>query len=634
MSNPTSMLTLHALLSDNAVLQRGQPIALRGHAKPGAQVAVHFDGETASVTADANGYWQAKLRPRDASGPHTLAVESDNTRLERKGIYLGEVWLGSGQSNMDWPLASADDAVAEIHGARFPELHLFKVPQRPSLQPETDVAAEWKVCSPETVKEFSAVLYHFGRRLLPEVGCHIGLIHSAWGGSCALPWTPRAAIEREPTLAHAIEQINNTREIAPPAPMVQHPDTGNTGEAKGWARMDCPDAAWPTLPIPCYWQHHGLHFNGAVWFRREVKIPAEWAGRDLTLSLGIVDDFDTTYFNGEFIGGIGAENPAAWRTPRFHNVPGRLVKAGRANIAVRVYDWFGEGGMVGPAGAMRIFPKDETTLALSLAGDWRFQIERAIPLPTASGQAEGHTIASALFNGMIAPLTGFPLRGFLWYQGESDAARAALYPTIQKVLIEGWRTAWRDAALPFYLVQLAPYRQDSPFADDEWPELREAQALTAAAVPQTDYIVTLDCGDPYDIHPGDKRTVGRRLAALALANTYQRPLPHCGPRYLRHEIAGDVIRVEFSHYEPNLRTSDGGALRGFSIAGEDKQFLPAEAVIEGVDTVVVRHPKLKKPVAVRYAWCAAPVTNLENASSLPAAPFRTDTWPRVTEGRK
>jgi sialate O-acetylesterase len=484
------------------------------------------------------------------------------------------------------------------------------------------------------VNDFSAVLYHFGRRLLPELNCHIGLIHSAWGGTDALPWTPRAAIEAEPALSHAVEQIKNTHEIAPPAPMVQHPDTGNTGEAKGWAKADCNDADWPTLPIPSYWQHYGLHFNGAVWFRREVDIPPAWTGRELMLSLGVIDDFDATYFNGVAVGGMNSEHANAWCTPRYYTVPAALVKAGRASLAVRVYDWFGQGGMVGPAAAIQLHPKDDPVQAIPLAGNWRYQIERAIPLPSASGKAEGHTVASALFNGMIAPLTGFHVRGFLWSQGENDTGRAALYSTILSTLIQGWRAAWQDGSLPFYLVQLAPFQPNSAFGDDEWAELREAQATVAGTVPRTDYISTLDCGDPYDIHPADKRTVGCRLATLALADTYGKQLPHRGPRYLRHRVMGSAIRVEFDQADCPLRSSDGGPVTGFALAGENGPFLSAQALIEGPNAVVLSHPDIAAPAAVRYAWCAAPVANLENIHRLPAAPFRTDNRPRVTEGRK
>jgi sialate O-acetylesterase len=315
-------------------------------------------------------------------------------------------------------------------------------------------------------------------------------------------------------------------------------------------------------------------------------------------------------------------------------VPAELVKAGRASIAVRVYDWFGQGGMIGPATAMRIHPKDNPTHSISLAGEWCYQIERAIPLPSASGKAEGHTVAAALFNGMIAPLAGFPLRGFLWYQGENDTCRAALYATILGTLIKGWRSAWRDETLPFYLVQLAPFQPGTAFGDDEWAELREAQAAVATTVPHTDFIPTLDCGDPHDIHPGDKRTVGRRLAALALADTYGKALPSRHPRYLRHSVTGNSIRVEFTPSDCPLRSRDGGHLTGFTIAGGDTEFLPAHALIDGANAVVVRHPEIDAPVAARYAWCAAPVANLENFHGLPASPFRTDTRPRVTEGRK
>lgn len=629
-----SLLTLHSLFTDHAVLQRNQPIPVRGTARPGAEVTVEFDQEIITITTDQSGQWLATFNARSASGPHTLLVSCDEAQRACSGIYIGEVWLGSGQSNMDWPLAQTSDAVAEIFGARFPEIHFFKIPQNPHLKPQSDIATHWTPCTPDTARNFSGVLYHFARRLLPEIHCHIGLIHSAWGGTDALPWTPRAAIELEPKLAHALEHLETVHEIAPPVTAKAHPDTGNTGEAKGWALASCPDEEWPILPLPCLWQQQGLLFNGAVWFRRTIEIPSAWAGHELTLSLGVIDDFDTTYFNGAPVGAIGKENLDAYRTPRIYTIPAHLVQAGRAIIAVRVYDHMGEGGMIGPKGSMVLCQKNDFTQQIPLAGDWRYQVERAIPLPCASGQASGEKVPSALYNGMISPLAGFPLRGFLWYQGENDIVRASLYSTILTALIQGWRTAWGQPALPFYLVQLPNYQTPPPWCDDEWVELREAQAEVTGRVPSADYVTTLDCGDALDIHPPDKRTVGRRLAEIALANDYGIPTPHRGPRYHQHQINGDTIQIDFIHFEPLLRSSDGAPVRGFTIAGEDQKFISAEAVITGPNTIAVRHASIPTPVAVRYAWCAAPLVNLQSGNGMPTAPFRTDTWPRFTEGRK
>ena len=631
------MLTLHALLSDNAVLQRGQPLRIHGTADAGAPVAVAFAGDRRETRADAQGAWAVTFGARDAGGPCELRVRCGTDELVRRDLYVGDVWVCSGQSNMDWPLAQSSEAEAELFGARFPELHLCMVPRRPSLQPESDLDTRWMLCTPQNAQLFSAVSYHFARRLLPELGCHIGLIHCAWGGTDALPWTPRAAIAAEPTLADALQRLDGVRAFAPAAQLVAHPDTGNEGEGHGWAEPACDDAAWPVMDLPCYWQQRGLAFNGAVWFRRTVMIPLAWAGRSLRLHLGVIDDFDTTYFNGAQIGAIGPEHCAAWCAQRSYMIAPAQAQSGRAVIAVRVFDHMGEGGIIGPAPVMHLCVADDPAQSLMLAGPWRYQVERAIPLPPTmdpvSGVAEGHAIATGLFNGMIAPLTRFPVRGFLWYQGENDTCRAYAYQRILPALIRGWRLAWGREDLQFYIVQLPGYRPPSPAADDEWPELRDAQALTTARVPHVDYVVTLDCGDYYDIHPRNKRTVGDRLARLALVQVYSQTVPHRGPRYLRHAVEGSSIRVWFAHTEPQLRTADGCPPRGFTIAGADQQFHPATVTIDA-DMVCVACPAVPAPVAVRYAWCAAPVVNLQNADSLPAAPFRTDDWPYVTAGRR
>ena len=619
------MLRLHSLLTEHAVLQRDEPITICGTAASGASIQIIFDGESAAATADDAGDWSLQLSARPAGGPFRLEVRSDNESLLREDLQIGEVWFCSGQSNMEWPLEQSDASEAEIFGARFPELRLFHVPKLVSLTPNTDFGQgwtlSWQVCTPQSARTFSAVAYHFGRRLLPEVGCAIGLISSAWGGTMALPWTPREALEEDPLLGKQLNALDDIKVLQQPIAQERHIDTGNEGDALGWAALDLPTNDWETMAMPCLWQSTGLNINGAVWFRREIEIPESWSGKALSLNLGIVDDYDTSYFNGQPIGGIGPENPVAWSTHRRYSIPAELVNPGRAVIAVRVFDAAGDGGMTGPAFQMNFAPEKEPQNGQSLAGDWQYKVERAIPKPAPS-TLEAHCLPTVLFNAMVAPCTHFPVRGFLWYQGESDVGRAGIYGHILTTMIHGWREAWGGNDRPFYLVQLANFGVDGPVDNENWAALREAQTEVATTVPECDFCVILDCGDPYDIHPMDKRTVGHRLASLALANIYNKSTPSSGPRFLRNQLEENRVRLLFTHADVGLRSHDAGPVHGFEIAGADGAFHPASVAIEN-ESLVVSSPKVSTPSEVRYAWAAAPVGNLENGFGLPAGPFRT-----------
>ena len=631
------MPALAALCSDHAVLQRDRPLRLHGSATPGAEVTVRFAGHTATTRADDGGRWEAALPALPAGGPHVLEAADATGTVTARNLHVGEVWLCGGQSNMEWSLAQSGSSETEVHGAQFPAIHLFRVPRRPSLQAETDVAAHWTPCTPETARDFSAVAYHFARRLLPDLpGVHVGLIQAAWGGSLALPWMPRTAVAAEPRFASALRLADAVRRFGSPGLPAPCVDTGLAPEASAWSEPAHDDAAWPTMTLPALWQDCGLDFNGAVWFRRTVAIPPAWSGRALVLELGKVDDHDQTFFNGERVGGIGVENPNAWNTPRRYPVPAALVRPGAACLALRVFDHFGKGGVVGPAPRMRLSPADDPESEIPLAGPWRYRVERAIPLPPPRPEdaalGDPTQTATVLWNGMLAPLAGFPLRGFLWYQGESDEPRAHLYRTILPALIRSWRAAWRDDSLPFYLVQLPPFRVPHATGPHCRPELREAQIMATEAEPDVELIVTLDCGDPHDNHPADKRTVGHRLAHVALARDYGIATPWRGPRLAEIEQRPRGVRLTFAQAAGGLRSRDGAPLREFEIASGSGQFVAAVAEVEGA-TVFVRAPEtLSPPFAVRHAWSDAPAANLENAAGLPAAPFRTDDRPGATVG--
>jgi sialate O-acetylesterase len=403
-------------------------------------------------------------------------------------------------------------------------------------------------------------------------------------------------------------------------------DPENTGLAQGWAKPDFDDSAWRPMPLPVLWQTRGLEFNGTIWFRRAIEVPAAWAGHDLALNLGAIDDFDRTYFNGQPVGATGAETTGAYQVRRRYVVPGKLVHPGRNVIAVRVFDRFGQGGWSGPARLMAAGPTDAEG-GLPLAGDWRYAVEHEIPLvsgdvyqtaPAVPPGISTQSNAATLFNGMIAPLVPYGIRGAIWYQGEANVDEAASYRARFTAMIRDWRARWGEGDFPFFFVQLASFR-----ATPGWPLLREAQAQTLIE-PATGMAVTLDIGNPTDIHPRNKQDVGHRLALLARAQVYGEPsLETAGPTLERTEVRGKEVRVHLSH-AGGLRARGGAAVvTGFALAGADGVYHPAAARIDG-SGVIVSSDAVPAPHTVRYAWADCPTANLENAAGLPAAPFRTD----------
>jgi sialate O-acetylesterase len=641
-----------SLIGDNMLVQQGRRVRFWGTARPGERVTVRLAGRAASATADGRGRWQTFLGPFRAGGPHVLTVAGSNT-LSFRNVLVGEVWVCSGQSNMEWPLAQAEGGAEAAAQASHPEIRLFTVEKKSSAELLEDVRGRWVVATPEQALQFSAVGYYFGRELHRRLGVPVGLIHASWGGTPAEAWTSREALASRPEFAPILERYEKElrdlpqlrrdyeRRLAEWERRYVVADEGNRGEGLGYADPARDRAGWLRMRLPQLWESAGLNLDGVVWFRREVEVPPSWAGRDLILSLGPIDDFDITYFNGERVGATGAETPEAYKSPRRYKIPGPLVKSGVNVVAVRVHDRLGGGGFGGAAEAMTLAPEGGPAAGgLALAGEWDYKPEAAAepkrldysdypgPRPGPANQNN----PSVLYNAMLAPLTLYAVRGAIWYQGESNAGRAYQYRTLFPAMIRDWRAAWGQGDFPFYFVQLANWKarqQDS--IDSEWAELREAQFLTLRNVPRAGMAVAVDIGDPDDIHPRNKLDVGLRLARWALADAYGRRIVPSGPLYLSHAIEGDSVRVRFEH-AGGLKTSDGRAPSGFAVAGADRKFVPAEARIEG-GAIIVRSRDVPNPVAVRYAWADNPEVNLYNAAGLPASPFRTDDWPGLTAGR-
>ena len=637
---------LPAIIGDNMVLQQGMKVRIWGSANAGEHVTVTFEKKSVSTVADAQGRWQVWIGPLKAGGPSELTVNG----VIIKNVLVGEVWLCSGQSNMEWPLINTVGGAETVAKANHPEIRLFTVEHQIAGTPLDDVKGHWVVTTPDDAAHFSAVGYFFGRELYQHLKVPIGLINSSWGGTPAEAWTSNDALTSSPELKPILDKYESSLNVAPQAmndyarALAQweeknlYIDPGNKGEALGYADPAASTTDWAKMDLPKQFESAGLLIDGAVWFRKEVELPESWSGKDLVLRFTPIDDHDVTYFNGRKIGATGRETPNSYMVLRRYVVPGTLVHAGRNVIAVRVFDSAGEGGF-SRGGAMSIEPAvNGDTEAISLRGVWDYKVELALEpkrpdwgtRPEAVGTSNQNS-PSVLYNAMIAPLVPFAIRGVIWYQGESNAGRAYQYRTLFPVMIRNWRSAW-GREFPFYFVQLANWHASKAEPDEsDWAELREAQMMTLRE-PQTGMAVTIDIGDENDIHPRNKLDVGRRLAAWALSGTYRQNVIPSGPLFDHFKIDGDKVRIRFKH-GAGLKTSDGGPVKGFAIAGEDRRFVWADARIEG-DTVIVSSPKVVKPVAVRYGWADNPIANLYNKADLPASPFRTDDWPGVTATRR
>jgi sialate O-acetylesterase len=636
-----------ALIGDHMVVQQGRPVQLWGTAAAGESVHASMAGAEATATADEKGNWSVTLPAMKAGGPHTLSIRGTNA-LTFNDVWAGEVWVASGQSNMEFPLSRAIGG-NEAAAAGCPGLRLFTVTKATAAQPKADVDGAWQACDAAAAEGFSAVAFFFGQELQRALNTPVGLIHSSWGGTPAEAWTPRAALLGKESLKPLVDafdaaiadsagQADIARKIAEWEARNFHQDTGNAGLEQGFAKADAPAAGWSKMNLPQFWETAGLQIDGAVWFRRDVDVPAGWTGHELALSLGPIDDFDTTYWNGEPIGATGAETPQYWTAPRGYTVPARLVKAGRNVLAVRVFDHYGNGGFGGSPSQMNVAGAGGGP-AMSLAGTWDYRVERALPPAVADYStrpggfsADDPNSPTVLWNAMMEPLTRFPLAGAIWYQGEANAGRAYQYRTLFPTMIAAWREAWALPDLPFLFVQLANFNPlaTSP-GESDWAELREAQTMTLQ-VPHTGMATILDIGEADDIHPRNKKDVGLRLALQALKGVYGRDVVASGPTCASAAREGGAMRIRFRDVGAGLLSADGGAPKGFAIAGADRKWHWADGRIDG-ESVVVSSADVPEPVAVRYGWADNPPNTLRNAAGLPAAPFRTDDWPGITGPR-
>lgn len=622
---------LHPLFGDHVVLQRDTAVPVWGWTQPGAKVTVTFAGQTRTAVAGADGKWLVKLKSMRASAePRTLTVTStaDQATETIHDVLVGDVWLCSGQSNMEMGMLLTR-ATNDIDTANFPNIRLLTVPHGVALEPQSIIKCSWLPCSPETLSQgqwegFSAVAFYFGRELHQELGVPIGLIQSAWGGTLAEAWTSAAALT---TMDDFKDSVASVRARAQAGKNLSYSEIYDQwysqheeGSKQGWEKIAANVGDWKIVTMPQPFSRIGLgSFDGTAWFRREFTVPENWPGADAKLALGQIDDEDTTWINGVEVG-------QTHRVDRDRNyaVPAGIIKPGTNVIAIRVLDTIGEGGLLAPTGQMRLTVG--TDASISLDGDWK--MKATLPFsnqnaPPPANDSNNPNVVTYLFNGMIAPLLPYAIKGAIWYQGEANADHAAQYRRLLPTMIHDWRNHFGEGNFPFYIVQLANYQAtNAEPRNHPWAELREAQAMTAKNVPHSGLALAIDVGDAKDIHPKDKHTVGHRLALIALAKDYGRKMGYSGPTYRSLKVTGNQVRLKFDHAQGGL-VAKGGPLTGFAVAGADGKFVWAKAEIDG-DSVVLSASGISQPVAVRYAWDVNPMCNLYNHAGLPAVPFRTD----------
>jgi len=623
-------VTLPPIFNCNMVLQQGIPIPVWGWASPGEKVTVTLDKNVATTRTGKNGKWRVNLPKMNSGGPYMMTVKGKD--LQTFGnVMIGEVWICSGQSNMEFKVSSAKNAASEIAASRNSNIRFFNVKKRVAQKPKENLEeGEWLECSPQTVSDCSAVAYFFGKNLNEQLKVPIGLIHTSWGGTVAETWISSESIQHDPDFTEKFNALQTTDlenyEASMKEKIIQmvgeFPLKDN-GNKLGFNQSGFDDTTWKMIKAPMFWEEQGYSgLDGIAWYRKTFELTKEQAASDVVLSLGKIDDNDICWLNGVEVG-----ETKDYDKERKYKVPASVLKEGRNQIAVKVTDNGGDGGIYGDAAELFI---QSGNSKISLAGDWRFKFSEINSHLTNIGPNDYPTL---LFNGMINPIVPYGIKGAIWYQGESNASRAQQYKRVFPNLIRDWRSKWGEGDFPFLFVQLANFKKPDPEpGESEWAELREAQTQTLQ-LDNTGMATIIDAGDADNIHPTDKQTVGYRLSLAARKVAYGETLVYTGPTYKEMKIEKNNIFITFDHVGKGLKINDKyGYTNGFTIAPKDGAFKWAKATIVNSNTVMVTSKEVGNPAEVRYGWADNPDDlNLYNSEGLPANPFRTDTRPGKTK---
>ncbi len=611
------------MFGDNMVLQRGKPNPIWGWAEPGTKVDVQAGDSKTSATAGADGRWEALLQTLPTGGPYTLTI-SGSQKLSFTNVLVGDIWLCGGQSNMEQALNQSEGGEQAVQAANHPEIRLFNVAHTPGYAPKELTRGTWKVCTPRSVTEeggVSAVGYYFALKIRAETNVPIGLIKDCWGGTPAESWAGAETLRRLKDFDVALDEIERLHSKGVPehGNFITHwYEEYDLGQRENWFAPGFDDSGWKTVILTNAFRELGVPDAPSVcYFRRHIVLPDPLPSGSARILLGIVERMDTVQVNGRFVGA------SAWvENPRNYNVPQNVLKPGTNTIVLRILKTRKDGGFQSGPDSLKLVVGDKE---IPLTDEWkgRVSVDARPPHPLPAGYENWPTMPTVLYNGMILPVAPLAIAGAIWYQGESNVGRAQQYRKLLSAVIGDWRQAFRDQNMPFYIVSLAGFtqRRDVP-GDDGWAELREAQAGVASSVHNSGLAVTIDIGDPADIHPRNKKDVGERLALIALANHYGRKVVFSGPTFASAEKIPGALKLRFKHTDGGLVVK-GDKLGEFSIAGKDRKWFWAEARIEG-DSVIVSSPQVPEPEHARYAWQGYPLATLYNGAGLPAVPFRTD----------
>ena len=597
---------LPKLVSDKMVLQRDTDLKIWGWADAGEKVTVRLQGNYYETEADKNGNWEVTLPPQQAGGPYLLEVNE----IVIRDVLVGDVWLCSGQSNQETPIHRLTEMFPEINVSNNHMIRHYKVPTqdiKETLAEEIAGNAVWHSGVASEVMNWTALAYFYAQEAYAKTKVPQGMLVSSLGGSAIESWVSQEHLKEFPRLVldkEALEQMNQASK--------------DQGEGK-WNQLNWDDSDWKTMQMPGTWRENGVNVRGTVWLRKDFEIPEAMEGRHARLAMGTLVHNDAVFVNGVYVGSTGYEYP-----PRRYQIPAGVLRKGKNTIAVRLNAPAGNGEFIKDKPYKIIGDAAE----IDLTGTWKYKV--GLDLAEVSKYAERlknrQSVGSGLYNGMIYPIRHYRVKGAIWYQGESNAGRSHEYGALMSALITNWRELWQKPELPFLLVQLPNFmeKHEKP-TDSGWARIREAQLNTFKTTPNTALAVTYDVGEWNDIHPLNKKAVAQRLFLGARKVVYGEKVTHSGPVYKDMKIEGDKIVISFTETGRGLMAK-GGTLKHFAIAGEDKQFVWAEAVIRG-NKVVVSSKSVKNPVAVRYAWSDNPdEANLCNKEGLLASPFRTDNW--------
>jgi sialate O-acetylesterase len=619
------------IFSDGMVLQRDKQIPIWGFADANESVEIHFNKQIKKTQADKNGKWTVNLNAEKAGGPFELTIIGKN-KITIKNVLVGEVWICSGQSNMEFQVFKTMNSEKEISSADYPMIRHFGVAQDLSGTPKDDLKqGKWEVANKENVGNFTAVGYYFARKLYSELKIPIGIINTSWGGTNVETWTSREAFENSSDFKAMIADVPTVdinaifetykKSVLENLKKVQGFDVSMENEDQ-FKNTNFQDKNWPEIKVPSLWENQQIgNIDGIVWMRKTIVLTAEQAKKEAVLHLAKVDDEDKTYVNGVE---VGTNN--LWDAKRVYKIPANVLKEGTNVIAVRITDYSGGGGIYGDPTDLKIDFKDSN---LPLDGLWKFNVIKV------RIEVSPNSYPSLLYNAMVNPLVPYAMQGVLWYQGEANVWRAAEYKKSFPLMINDWRTKFKQGNFPFYFVQLSTFDEfgGNSQKGSRWAELREAQSETLK-LPNTGMAVTTDIGNAKDIHPTNKQDIGLRLAAIAMNNLYGKKQVHSGPTYKSQTIKGNEIILTFDNIGSGLSTPNNDELKGFEIAGADKVFHSAKAIIKD-NKIIVSSDKVQNPVAVHYGWADDDTAiNLFNKEKFPASPFRTDNWEMITANEK